>query len=81
MFLIYLLVYVINIQLTDIAKIDKIFKSKLYENNFQVDCESGGIGRRAGFRIQWATVGVRVPPFAPFFYLNLHFSLAISTML
>ena len=27
--------------------------------------EGGGIGRRAGFRIQWATVGVRVPPLAP----------------
>ena len=27
--------------------------------------ESGGIGRRAGFRIQWPkAVGVRVPPFA-----------------
>src|SRR5206468_11203552 len=28
--------------------------------------ESGGTGRRAGFRSQWFTaVGVRVPPFAP----------------
>src|SRR5690606_2831798 len=25
----------------------------------------GGTGRRAGFRLQWATVGVRVPPPAP----------------
>src|SRR5204862_6494433 len=30
------------------------------------ECESGGTGRRAGFRSQWLTaVGVRVPPFAP----------------
>src|SRR3954471_7284944 len=30
------------------------------------DCESGGIGRRAGLRIQWPkAVRVRVPPFAP----------------
>gem|GEM_PF-5597805 len=29
-------------------------------------CESGGIGRRTGLRIQRATVGVRVPPLAPF---------------
>jgi hypothetical protein len=29
-------------------------------------CESGGIGRRAGFRFQWVTpVRVRVSPLAP----------------
>ena len=28
-------------------------------------CESGGIGRRTRLRIWRATVGVRVPPFAP----------------
>ncbi len=28
-------------------------------------CESGGIGRRTGLRIQRVTVGVRVPPLAP----------------
>jgi hypothetical protein len=27
--------------------------------------ESGGTGRRAGLRIQWATVGVRLPSLAP----------------
>jgi hypothetical protein len=30
-------------------------------------CESGGTGRRARLRISWATVGVQVPPLAPFF--------------
>jgi hypothetical protein len=29
-------------------------------------CEGGGTGRRAGFRIQWATLGVQVPSLAPF---------------
>gem|GEM_PF-2761338 len=32
------------------------------------DGESGGTGRRAGFRIQWETMGVRLPPFAPFVF-------------
>ena len=27
--------------------------------------ESGGTGRRAGLRIQWATMGVQLPPLAP----------------
>ena len=30
-----------------------------------VPCESGGIGRRTGLRIQRATVGVRLPSLAP----------------
>src|SRR5437764_9860243 len=35
------------------------------------ECESGGTGRRAGFRSQWLTaVGVRVPPFAPLQHAN-----------
>lgn len=28
-------------------------------------CGRGGIGRRAGFRFLWATVGVQVPSSAP----------------
>ncbi len=36
--------------------------------------EGGGTGRRAGLRIQWATVGVRLPPFAPFFLPSPLFS-------
>ena len=31
----------------------------------EVLCESGGIGRRTGLRIQRATVGVRLPSLAP----------------
>ena len=35
-------------------------------------CESGGTGRRARLRISWATVGVQIPPLAPFSQHLMH---------
>ncbi len=46
----------------------------LFPSEFANLCESGGIGRRAGFRFQWETVGVQVPPFV------LHFSFLLYTL-
>ena len=42
-------------------------------------CESGGIGRRTGFRIQRTScMGVRLPPFAPLFIDYIGFNLSIT---
>ena len=41
------------------------FKIVVNQIKFTCKCGCGGTGRRAGFRIQWATVGVRLPPSAP----------------